>query len=81
MIEDVIGGVFKALARFVSQLFLEIFFELLLKGPGYFIVKKLTKRDPSSDGFPVIITGIVFWAVLGFGAYVIYSNIGGSGNA
>lgn len=81
MIEDVVGGAFKVLARFVGQFFFEIVFELLVKGPGYFIVKQLAKRDPNPDGFAVIITGIAFWAAIGFGAYTIYSNIGGSGNA
>lgn len=79
MIEDVAGGVLRVTARVVGQFFVEIVFEILVKGPGYFIVKQFTKRDPKPVAFAVIITGIVFWSVIGFGAYVIYSNIGGGG--
>lgn len=76
MIEDVVEGIFKILARFMGQIFIEIIFELLLKGPGYFISKQFTKRDPDPDGFIVIITGIIFWVVVGVSVYSIYSNIG-----
>lgn len=40
-----------------------------------------TKGDPDPDGFIVVTTGILFWVVLGFGVFSIYSNIGGTGNA
>ena len=81
MIEEVLGGVFKALARLIGQFLLEIVFEVMLKGPGYFIIKQLTKDDPNPDGFAVIITGIVFWSAIGGGAFAIYSSIGGGSNA
>jgi|TARA_B110001469_G_scaffold108866_1_gene109700 hypothetical protein len=53
----------------------------LIKTPGYFITKIFVKRDPNPDGLVVIIMGIAFWAAIGFGGYVIYSAIGGVGNA
>ena len=81
MIEDVVEGIFRALGRFIGQMFLEVIFEVLLKGPGYFLSKLFTKDNPDPDGFVVIITGIVFWFVVGFGVYSIYSNIGGGGSA
>lgn len=81
MIEDVVGGIFRVLGRFVGQIFIDIVFEILLKGPGYFIGRRFTQGDPDPDGFIVVTTGILFWVVLGFGVYSIYSNIGGIGNA
>ncbi|WP_445363333.1 hypothetical protein ACJJIQ_00350 [Microbulbifer sp. ANSA003] len=81
MIEDVVEGIFRVLGRFIGQIFIEIIFEILLKGPGYFISKQFTKRDPDPDGFIVVITGFVFWVVVGFGFYCIYSSISGGGNA
>ncbi|MBV1871960.1 MAG: hypothetical protein KUG83_05385 [Gammaproteobacteria bacterium] len=81
MIEDIVGGIFRVLGRFVSQIFIEIIFDILLKGPGYFIGRIFTKGEPDPDGFIVVTTGIVFWVVLGFGVFSIYSNIGESGNA
>ena len=81
MIEDVVGGIFRVLGRFISQIFIDIVFEIFLKGPGYFIGRMFTKGDPDPDGFIVVTTGILFWAVQGFGIFSIYSSIGGSGNA
>jgi hypothetical protein len=69
MVEEVIGGILKMLARFISHFFLEIIFEILLKGPGYIISKKISKSDPDPDGFIVILIGILFWFALGALAY------------
>jgi len=81
MIEDAVGGVFKVLARFIGRFFIEIIFELLLKGPGYLICKQFTKSELDPDGFLVIFTGFVFWVIVGFSIYGIYSSMGAGGNA
>tara|TARA_R110000751_G_scaffold46081_1_gene104019 strand:- start:489 stop:734 length:246 start_codon:yes stop_codon:yes gene_type:complete len=81
VIEDIVGGIFKILGRFIGQIFIEVIFELLLKGPGYFISKQFTKRDPDPDGFAVVLSGFVFWLIIGATAYGVYSNFGGGGNA
>lgn len=57
--------------------FLKIILAFSIKSPGYFIVKLFAKRDPNPDGFVVIVMGIAFWAAIGVGGYVIYSNAGG----
>jgi len=81
MIEDVAVNIFKLLARVIGYLFIDIILVFLIKTPGYFITKIFVKRDPNPDGLAVIIMGIAFWAAIGFGGYVIYSAIGGVGNA
>ena len=77
MIEDVVEGIFKIVGRFIVQIFLEIVFEILIKGPGYFISRLLTKHDPNPDGFAVVIAGILFWVVIGFGFHSMYLSGGG----
>lgn len=74
MIEDVIEGFFRVMGRFVGQFFIEVVFEIIIKGPGYFIVKLFIKGEPNPDGAAVVITGVLFWLVLGCGAYSLYSN-------
>ena len=81
MIEDVVSGIFKVLGRFIGQIFIEVIFELLLKGPGYFINKQFTKRDPDPDGFAVVLSGFAFWLIIGASVYGVYSNLSGAGNA
>lgn len=80
MIEEVAGGVFKVVARFLGYILLEIILELLLKGPGYFISKQFTKHDPDYDGVIVVFTGFMFWIVLGLSVYGIYSSMGVGNN-
>ena len=81
MIEEIAGGIFKVLGRFIGHMFIEIISELLLKGPGYFIVKLFTKNDPNHDGFAVVFTGFMFWLFVGGASYALYSNLGASGHA
>ena len=80
MIEEVVEGAFKVVGRFLGYIVLAIIFELLLKGPGYFISKQFTKRAPDPDGFIVVLLGFLFWAVLSIGAYSVYLTIDGSAN-
>ncbi|WP_226661180.1 hypothetical protein [Microbulbifer aggregans] len=81
MIDDAIGGIFKVVGRFIVQIFYELLFELMVKGPGYFISKKLINRDPDPDGLVVVITGFTFWLIIGAGAYEVYKLASGSPRA
>ena len=81
MIEDVLEGIFRVLGRLIGQIFIEIVFEVLLKGPGYFISGLFTKGDQDPDRFVVVITGFIFWLVVGFSFYGIYSYVIEDGNA
>lgn len=81
MIEDVVEGVFRVLGRFFGRIFIEIIFELLIKGPGYVIVKIFTKKSPDPDGTWVAVSGIIFWVIVGFGIYFIKTNIGEEAHA
>ena len=80
MIEEVAGGVFKVVVRILGHILLEVIFELIVKGPGYLICKLFTKRDLDPDGFVVVLTGFLFWLVIGVGAYSLYATVGGNGD-
>lgn len=50
---------------FIFELFLQIFAEVLLKGPGYLILRWLKpneKHDP--DGCFAFILGVSFWSIV-----------------
>lgn len=81
MIEDVISGAVKAIGRAGFHILFDIIIEEMIKAPGYFICKRLSSSSPNPDGFLVIITGLLFWVVLGFSGYMIYQNISAAGNA
>lgn len=73
MIEDVFGGALRVIGRFVAYVVMDFVVEILVKAPGYFIVKSFAKKAPDPDGAAVFIAGILFWLALGFGVYGLYS--------
>ena len=76
MLDEVFGfffSLFKGTIRLVWEFIGEIIFELLIKGPGYFLVKRISSSEPNPDGFAVLITGILFWALVGFLVYAGFS--------
>ena len=75
MIDDVFEGLLKVIGRLIGYFIIEIVFEILLKGTGYFITNLFTKNDPDPEGILVIFVGAVFWAIVFFLAYSIYVNI------
>ncbi len=78
MIEEVVEGFFKFAARIIGQIFIELIFEILIKGPGYFIVKLFSVEAPDTDSARVIFTGVLFWLLIGFGSYGVYSAVSSS---
>ena len=68
-------GIFQLIVDFVS----DIIFEILVKGSGYIILRYIFQMgrrkelDPDSAG--VIITGIIFWMLLGFGVFMIWKYL------
>lgn len=75
MIDEILGGVFVSLGRILGQIFCEIIFELVLKGPGYIIVKALSRSDVNPDGYAVVMSGVIFWLVVGGAAYATYNYL------
>ena len=56
----------------ILKAFLEVLFEIALKGPGYLVVKWFRpKSDANPDGCLVLICGITFWLLIGLGIWGI----------
>jgi hypothetical protein len=74
-IEDLAEGILRFVGRVIAQIFVDIVFEILIKGPGYFFMRlsvRFGAKEPDPDGFAVAIAGILFWAIVGLGAYFLY---------
>lgn len=69
---EIAGELLGVLFRFVGHLFLEVVFEVLVKGAGYIICRPFYRRV-NPDGFLVIVVGLAFWALLGWLLYMGYS--------
>ena len=73
MIEIIVEGFIKITGRIIGQILIDLIFEIIIKGPGYFIVNLFTVEKPDTDSFTVIASGFLFWVAIGFGGYGIYS--------
>jgi hypothetical protein len=58
----------------VGEIFLQVVIDLLVKGPGFLIVR-IFKADADPDGAWSIAAGLAFWAVLGGSAYLVYRAV------
>ncbi len=74
MIEDVFEGMFRVIGRLIGYFVIEIVFEILLKGTGYFITRLFTKNNPNPEGLLVVFVGAVFWIIIFTLAYSIHIN-------
>ena len=74
-VEDLAEGILRFVGRVVAQFFVDVVFELLIKGPGYVLAKLLSRsgaKELDPDGFLVVTTGLLFWVVVGVAAYFVY---------
>ena len=59
MVEEVFEGFFRVIGRLITQVIIEFVFEILIKGPGYFITKQFTVEKPEIDSATVVFVGTV----------------------
>ena len=65
-IDELAGGFLRILARLIGYFIIEIILELLIRGPGYILLKFIsgnTRKQVEPDGIPVLLVGILFWVV------------------
>ena len=71
--EDVVVGIFKFIGRAIGQIFIELILELLIKGPGYLIIKYFSKsNEKESTENKLVIAGIIFWCFVGGCVYLVF---------
>ena len=71
--EEVAAGIFKFIGRAIVQIFIELILELLIKGPGYLIIKffsKINEKDPTEN--KTVIIGLIFWCFVGSTTYLVF---------
>ena len=65
----------------IIQAFLEIVFEVLIKGPGYLIVRAVRRcgkkpqestEEPNPEGCLVLVVGVSFWCLIFFGLWTVF---------
>lgn len=67
---EILGGILRLLGYFLA----ETVFEVLIKGAGYFICRLFCKRV-NPDGIPAVFVGMLFWCLVLYLGFVVYSFI------
>ncbi len=67
---EALGTVF----RFVGQVLIDVFAEVIVKGPGYLICR-LFSRDVDPNGMRVAVVSILFWITLATAAWAAWGEI------
>jgi hypothetical protein len=67
---EVLGGVL----RFIGSILLQVVFEILIRGVGYFICRPF-KRKIHPDSITVGVVGIIFWVGVGGVVYAIHRQM------
>jgi hypothetical protein len=74
---DIAGSILGGILRIVAEIFVNVVLEILIKGPGHIILKRVVLRhreDVDSDSILVVLTGALFWLVIGGTAYWAYQS-------
>lgn len=62
-LDDIAGGLLGGLSRFVIYVFVDIFFEAIIKGTGHIVLVTLRpNKEPSETACTVV--GLLLWAAL-----------------
>ena len=64
---EAIGGI----VRVVGRILFEIFFELIIQGTGYVLVRTVRPKTEPDDTVCTVV-GLLFWAAVGVGGYFVY---------
>lgn len=73
-LDDIAGSLLGGLFRFVIYVFVDIFFEAIIKGTGHFVLVTLRPRKEPSEAACAVV-GLLFWAGLVAVAVLILRSV------
>jgi len=73
MIGEIVGEAIGGVVRFISEVLVNVVFEVAVRGVGYLICR-LFKRDIDSESFTVALAGILFWAGVVLATWSIHAR-------
>lgn len=68
-IGEITGELLEGLFRILGYIFIDVIFEILIKGLGYLVCRQFT-RTADPDGLLVCVVGIACWAAIVVLAYL-----------
>lgn len=75
-IDELAGSFLRIVLRFIGEFLLEVVLGIVIKGPGYLILKTVIRKEPGLEEWDVLVVGVLFWVVFGGVGYFISSGLG-----
>ena len=68
---DIAGETLGGIVRVVGRILFEIFFEIIIQGTGYVLVRTVRPKTEPDDTICAVV-GLLFWVFVGVGGYFVY---------
>ena len=68
---DIAGETLGGIVRVVGRILFEIFFEIIIQGTGYVLVRTVRPKTAPDDTICAVV-GLLFWVFVGVGGYFVY---------
>jgi len=68
---EIAGETLGGIARVVGRILFEVFFEFIIQGTGYVLVRTVRPKTEPDDTVCTVV-GLLFWVAVGVGGYFVY---------
>ncbi len=68
---EIAGEALGGFVRVVGRILFEIFFEIIIQGTGYVLVRTVRPKTEPDDTVCTVV-GLLFWVCVGVGGYFVY---------
>ena len=68
---EIAGEALGGIVRVVGRILFEVFFEFIIQGTGYVLVRTVRPKTEPDDTVCTVV-GLLFWVVVGIGGYFTY---------
>ncbi|MCG9739536.1 DUF4228 domain-containing protein [Shewanella insulae] len=79
--EEIVGGLFRVLGRFIFEIVFTTAAEVMFQIPGHLLCKLFTKKGQEPNGFWVVVVSILFWVLVVALGYFTYQAVTSVSNA
>ena len=71
LLGEIAGEALGGIVRVVGRILFEVFFEFIIQGTGYVLVRTVRPKTEPDDTVCTVV-GLLFWVVVGIGGYFTY---------
>lgn len=73
--EEIVGGLFRVLGRFIFEVIFTAAAEVLFQIPGQLLCRAFTRKGKDPSGAWVVVVSILFWVLVFAMGYLAYQAV------